>query len=155
MIKRSQVQVPAGATGELSLPGSAFCADLVQYFSMCSTPVLLAQYTNGNVKDPCHSAKSASSRLWLNAHVCTLYIYIYGFELNDRANRCMVVWCTQNLCQRWQQFHVAPAMQQPNNAATVPVHNFGGLKKEVIKVYNNLFRFTCDRSAVSLLESGE
>ena len=38
MIKRSWVQIPAGAAGESSSPGSTFCADF--YFGICSTPVL-------------------------------------------------------------------------------------------------------------------
>ena len=50
MIQRSRVRVPAGATGEFSSAGSAFCADC--YFGIRSTPVLQ------HVKDPGHSAKS-------------------------------------------------------------------------------------------------
>ena len=38
MIERSRVRIPAGAAGELSSPGSAFCAD--SYFGIRSTPEL-------------------------------------------------------------------------------------------------------------------
>ena len=50
-------------------PGSTFCAD--SYFGICSTPVLPQQH----VKDPGHSAKSASGRLQLNTHAP----YLCGF----------------------------------------------------------------------------
>ena len=39
MIERLWVQIPAGAVGEFSSPGSTFCADA--YFSIRSTPALL------------------------------------------------------------------------------------------------------------------
>ena len=39
MMKRSWVQALAGVVGELSSPGSTFCAD--SYFGIHSTPVLL------------------------------------------------------------------------------------------------------------------
>ena len=38
MIERSQVEIPAGAAGEFSSPGSTLCAD--SYFGILSTPVL-------------------------------------------------------------------------------------------------------------------
>ena len=63
MTERSLVQIPAGAAGELSSPGSTFCAD--SYFGIRSTPV----------KDPGHSAKSAGGRLQLNTHTP----YLCGF----------------------------------------------------------------------------
>ena len=69
MIERSRVQIPAGAAGEFSSPGSTFCAD--SYFGICSTPVLLQEH----IKDPGHSAKSTSGRLQLNTHTP----YICGF----------------------------------------------------------------------------
>ena len=62
MTERSQVQIPAGAAGEFSSPGSTICAD--SYFGIHSTPVLPQQH----VKDPDHSAKSAGARLQLNTH---------------------------------------------------------------------------------------
>ena len=52
MIKRSRVQVPAGAASELSSPVSSFCAD--SYFGFRSTPVLPQEH----VKDSRHSTKS-------------------------------------------------------------------------------------------------
>jgi len=78
---RSRVRVPAETAGEVSSPGSTFCAD-----SDCgirSTPV----FPQWHVTDPCHSAKSADSRLQLNTRVP----YVCGFALSN-----MVVWCTQN-----------------------------------------------------------
>ena len=38
MIERSRVRIPAGAAGEISSPGSTFCAD--SYFGFRSTPLL-------------------------------------------------------------------------------------------------------------------
>ena len=38
MIERSRVRIPAGTAGEVSSPGSTFCAD--SYFGIRSTPVL-------------------------------------------------------------------------------------------------------------------
>ena len=69
MIERSQVRIPAGVVGELSSPGSTFCAD--SYFSIRSTPVL-PQY---HVKDPGHSANNAGSGLQLSMHAP----YVCGF----------------------------------------------------------------------------
>ena len=57
MIEGSRVQIPAGAAGEFSSPGSTFSAD--SYFGIRSIPVLPQQH----VKDPGHSAKSAGGRL--------------------------------------------------------------------------------------------
>ena len=62
MIERSRVRVPTGAAEEVSSPESAFCADC--YCGIRSNPVLPQQH----VKDPGHSAKSASGRLQLNTH---------------------------------------------------------------------------------------
>ena len=69
MIERSRDQIPAGAAGEFSSPGSTFCAD--SYFSIRSTLVL----PQWHVKDPGHSAKSAGGRLQLNTHTP----YVCGF----------------------------------------------------------------------------
>ena len=63
MIERSRVRIPAGAAGELSSPGSTFCAD--SYFGIRST----------TLKDPGRSAKSAGGRLQLNMHTP----YVCGF----------------------------------------------------------------------------
>ena len=57
MIERSWIRIPAGVAGEISSPGSTFCAD--SYFGIRSTPVLPQKH----VKDPGHSAKSAGGRL--------------------------------------------------------------------------------------------
>ena len=51
MTERSRVQIPVGAAGEFSSPGSTFCAD--SNFGIRSTPVL----PQWHVKDPSHSAK--------------------------------------------------------------------------------------------------
>ena len=69
MTERSRVQIPVGAVGEFSSPGSTFCAD--SNFGIRSTPVLPQWY----VKDPSHSAKSAGGRLQLNSHTP----YVCGF----------------------------------------------------------------------------
>ena len=42
VVERSRVRVPAGAAGELSSPGSTFCAD--SYFGIRSTSVLPQQH---------------------------------------------------------------------------------------------------------------
>ena len=46
----------------------------------------------------------------------------------------------------------APAMVQPNSAKG---HHLGGYSKCAIKSNSHSFRLTCDKSTVSLLESGE
>ena len=69
MIERSRVRILAGTMGEFSSPGSNFCADF--YFGIRSIPVLPQQH----VKDPGHSAESASGRLQLNTHT----LYVCGF----------------------------------------------------------------------------
>ena len=55
--------------GELSSPGSAFCAD--SYFGICSTPVLL----HWHVKDPGHSARKCRWQVTAK-HACTLYMWL-------------------------------------------------------------------------------
>ena len=57
------------------------------------------------------------------------------------------------LALRWQQFHVAPAMQQPSITVSTPLQQI--LKICAMKGYSQSFRITCDVSAVSLLESRE
>ena len=53
MIERSRVRIHAGVAGEISSPGSTFCAD--SCFGIHSTPVLLQWH----IKLPGHSAKRA------------------------------------------------------------------------------------------------
>ena len=55
------------------------------------------------------------------------------------------------LALRRQQFHVAPAMQQPSITVSTPLQQI--LKICAMKGYSQSFRITCDVSAVSLLES--
>ena len=69
MIEKSWVRIPAGTAGEVSPPGSAFCAG--SYFSIRSTPVL----PQSHVKDLGHSVKSGGGRSQLNTHTP----YICGF----------------------------------------------------------------------------
>ena len=62
MIGRSRVRIPAGVAGEFSSPESTLCADS---YSVSVPPPVLPQW---HIKDPGHSAKSASGRLHLNTH---------------------------------------------------------------------------------------
>ena len=62
MIERLRVQILAGAAGEFSSPELTLCADS---YSVSVPQPLLPQW---HVKDPGHSAKSASGRLHLNMH---------------------------------------------------------------------------------------
>ena len=55
-----------------------------------------------------------------------------------------------DLAPRWQQFHIALAMQQPSSAVSTPLWCI-----RAIKGYSHSFRITCDMNAVSLLESRE
>ena len=104
MIERSRVRVPAGPTGEFSPPGSTFCAD--SYFGIRSTPML----PQWHVKNPGHSAKRAGG-----SYTCTLH-----FEWSHTAvNWYMMVYT--ELAPRRQQFHVAPATQQPNSAVNYTI----------------------------------
>ena len=57
------------------------------------------------------------------------------------------------LAPRRQQFHVAPAMQQPKSAVSTPLPRI--LKIRAIKGYNCSFRITYSMCAMSLLESRE
>ena len=50
-----------------------------------------------------------------------------------------------------QQFHRAPAMQQPKSSVSTPLEDT--FLKRSTTVYNHSFRITCDMSAVSLLKS--
>ena len=61
-MKRLQVPVPAGVAGEFSFSRVDFLCWLL--FSICSISMLL----QWQVKDPCHSAKSAGSRLHLTTY---------------------------------------------------------------------------------------
>ena len=58
--KKSRVRVLAGAAGEFSSPGSAFCAD--SYFGIRSTPCVTA------IARKRSRCKSARGRLQLNTH---------------------------------------------------------------------------------------
>ena len=57
------------------------------------------------------------------------------------------------LALRWQQFHVAPAMQQPKSVISTPLQWL--LKICTIKGYSHSFRITWDMCTVNLLESRE
>ena len=70
MTERSRVQIPAGAAGEFSSPGSTFCAD--SNFGIRSTPVLPQQH----VKDPGHSAKKCRWQVTAK-HAYTLRMYMW------------------------------------------------------------------------------
>ena len=74
---KSWVQIPAGAAGEFSSPGSTFCAD--SYFGIHSIPMLLQSH----VKDPGHSANSAGGRLYLLHFFYIFFIWFQpGFFVN-------------------------------------------------------------------------
>ena len=57
------------------------------------------------------------------------------------------------LALRWQQFHVAPTMQQPKSAISTPLQWI--LKMCTIKGYSHSYRITWDTCTVNLLESRE
>ena len=81
---------------------------------------------------------------WL-LHLNTHAPYLWDFEWSDTVNLhgCMV--CTE-LALRRQQFHVTPAMQQPNSAVSTPD------KKCTIKSKCHSFRITCDMITLSAWE---
>ena len=60
----------------------------------------------------------------------------------------MVVWCTQN-APRQQQFHVPPAMSLEKKGEEKKEKNNNPVS------YSHSFKITCNKSAVSSLESGE
>ena len=76
-------------------------------------------------------------------HTCTLPLWLWMHWHCKLVNGWVVY--TEH-APTWQQFHVAPAMQQPN--ITV-------LKEHAMKGCSHSFRITCDKSAVSVLENGE
>ena len=57
------------------------------------------------------------------------------------------------LAPRRQQFHVVPAMQQPNSAVSISLRYI--LKIRAIKGYSHSFRIACDMNAVIMFESRE
>ena len=64
----------------------------------------------------------------------------------------MVVWCTQILPRR-QQFHMAWPSHVTTKQYLIP--HFRGYSKCTAKSHSPSFRITCNKSTVSLLESGE
>ena len=58
------------------------------------------------------------------------------------------------LALRRQQFHVAPAMQQPKSGISTP-HPWILIICAIKKGYSHSFRITCDMCTVSLLKSRE
>ena len=84
---------------------------------------------------------------------CTHASYVCGFAWSD-VTWCTVVWCiTMQNAPRRQQFHVAPAMENKNKNSAVSTPLWWILKMCCKKLH--LFGITCDKSAASLLESGE
>ena len=116
---------------EFSSPGPTFWA--YSYFGSHSTFVLPQQH----VKDPSHSAKRAGGRLqlWMKWHCKLMHGRMVYTELVPRR----------------QQFHMAPAMQQPNSAVSTLLQWI--LKICAVKGYSHSFRITCDMSTWSLLET--
>ena len=110
VIERSRVQIPAGAAGEFSSPGSTFCAD--SYFGSRSTPVLPQRH----VKDPGHfaksgrktptyllTAKSAGGRLQLNTHtpyVCGFPWSAWLYDIHRTFAETAAASCGTMPCQR-------------------------------------------------------
>ena len=90
--------------------------------------------------------QKCSGRLQLNTHVP----YLCGFEWNDTklSHGCVVY---TELALRQQQFHMAPAIQQPNSAVSTPLQWI--LSSMLSKGCSHSFRITCDMSTVSVSES--
>ena len=78
-------------------------------------------------------------------------------ERKLRENAAVSAQVYTELAPRPQQFHVAPAMQQPNSGVSTPLRwiKQKQTKTHAIKGYSDSFRIACDMSAVSLLESRE
>ena len=125
-----KVQVPAGAAGECSSPGSIFCA--AHYFCIHSTPVLPQKH----VKDPGHSARRSGGRYFTAKHACTLRMglcmkwhgaWLYGV-LRTRRDGSSFLW--HQPCQRC------------NNTTSVYIKK----KKRALKKAVHSCRITMERS---------
>ena len=81
-----------------------------------------------HVKDPGHSANSTGVRLQINIHAP--YVCCFEWRHCKPVHRCMVF---TELAPRWQQFHVAPAMQQPNSAVSTPLRLIKRKEKSIYK----------------------
>ena len=142
MIKRSQVRVLAGAVGEFSSPGSTFCADtLFRYLFHCRATAVACKISRSFCQK-CRWQVTAK-------HTFTLPMWLWMKWQCKLVHGWMVY---TELAPRWQQFHVAPATQQPKSAAvSTPLLWISIIR--AIKRYSHSFRITCDVGAVSLLES--
>ena len=115
MIERSQVWVPAGASGELCSPGLTFCADSI----LVSVPPRCYHNSTKRFWSFCHKCR------WqvLAKYTCILPIKIYFMASNkvwfcghhtnwmiqpciSLQNWCMVVWCPQNFHRNGSTSHV-------------------------------------------------
>ena len=94
-----------------------------------------------HVKNPGHSAKSADGWLQLNMYA----LYVCGFVLSE-VIWCMVVWRAGSSF-KWHQ----PC----NDQTALQLRHLGGYSKHDVESYRHPFRVTCDKSALSLLESRE
>ena len=92
-------------------------------------------------------------------HTCTV---VFVFEWSDTVNWCMVVWCTQNVRRDDSSFmwHEPCNNQIALKYTLQLLKNATGrcskmLQADIQKCYSHRFRITCDKSAMSLLESRE
>ena len=110
MIEKSRVRTPAGAAGEFSSPGSAFCDD--SYFGIRSAQ----SYRSSTLKIPIILSKK---QVAVSAkHTYTLHMWLWLKWHCKLVHGWMVY---TELAPRRQQFQVAPAVQEPKSAISTPL----------------------------------
>ena len=140
VISRSWVQVPAGAVGKFSSPGSTFCADSYFGIHLVTTE---AHKRSQSFCQKCRWQVTAK-------HTQTLPMWLW------MKWRCKLVhgWTVSTeLAPRRQQFQLAPVTQQASTTVSTPL--WWMLKICAQRGYSHSFRITCDTSAVSLFMSRE
>ena len=80
--------------------------------------------------------------------------YVALHEVTLHVNWCMVVWCIQKVRRDVSNFTWHQTCNNQNDSVAY-VHHLDGYSKMRYKKANHSFRIAHDKSAMSLLESGE
>ena len=140
---RDQKNAGSRVAGEHFSPWSTFCVDSI------SVSVLPLCYCSSMWKIPAILPKGQVAV----KHTCTLHM---GLSMKWHCK--LVHGCTvyTECVLRQQQLHMAPAMQQPNSALSMPltwIHII--FFSTNVKGYSHSFTITCGKSSVSPLKSEE
>ena len=135
MIERSRGRIPAGAAGEFSSPGSNFCADLFWY--------------------PFHPRVTAAARKRSRS-----FCQKRRWQVTTKLAYTLRMWLCMKRHGAWlygvhRTCAETAAFSRDTSHASAEVYHFGEYSNRAIKSHSHSFRITCDKSAMSLLESGE